>query len=769
MKPLLTFIVFLFFTTSSVGQFDTKLGEWKGYLPYQQGRSVTQTPDKIVYSTPLSLVLIDKEELTPTFLSKVDGLSNVGIRQVKYDPFTEQIAVIYDNSALDFIGEGGIAKIQNIANNTAISGDKRINDIYFHNAQTAFLATGFGVVTFDQQSKVFGTTTFTGIPVKAIVSSTNRIYAGTEEGIYSVPLTGVNIADFNQWSLLSEEVGLPSLYEVIDLAVHSGNILAATEAGLWVLQDSAWRQIYTNQEGEEVSFISPSSDRLIVGWSTGAFSSTLRFFDSNFDWLIRNDGCLRIALDATLDDEGRIWYADGVFPFRWTQDYLSPCNQISFDSPFSPQVSDIVVQDDEVVIASGGVAENFNYLFGREGFYLKTGGAWQNFNEFLDPRLKEFDALSLFRVAIHPSLPKIYGGSYWAGLLEYDLEQDQYQLFNKTNSTLRGSIGDIARERTSGLAFDEEENLWVTAYNAPQPLNVLSANGMWMSFPVTSPETLSDIVIDQQNFKWAPVFGSSGGVLVYDSGESIQNRADDRQRYINRTNSELTGQANCVLVDREGAVWVGTTEGPVIFDCGADALESDCRGIKRIVLQDSIGAFLLADQDIRVMAVDGGNNKWFGTRNGVFVQSPDGEEQLAHFTVKNSPLFDNQIQALAYDGQSGDMYIGTNKGVLSYRSNTTSGATFQRKSEVYTFPNPVRPEYSGPIGIRGLATDALVKITDINGLLVSEMQAQGGQATWDGNDLSGRRVNSGVYLVWSTEPEAFDAPDAIVTKIVVVR
>jgi hypothetical protein len=769
LKPLLTFIFFLLFICSSIGQFDTKLGEWKGYLSYQQGRRLTQTPDKIVYSTPLSLVLIDKEELSPTFLSKVDGLSNVGIRQVEYDPFTDQLAVIYDNSALDFIGENGIAKIQNIATNTAISGDKRINDIYFHDVHTTFLATGFGVVTFDQQSRIFGTTTFTGIPVKAIVSSTERIYAGTEEGIYSVPLSGVNIADFNQWSLQSEEAGLPSLYEVIDLAVHKGDIIAATETGLWVLQNSDWRQIYMNQEGEEISFISPSSDRLIVGWSTGDFSSIVRFFDNSYDWITRDDGCSTIALDATLDEKGRIWYADGVFPFRWTQDYQSSCNQTSFASPFSPQVSDIVIENDNVIIASGGVAENFNYLFGREGFYLKTGNTWQNFNEFLEPRFKEFDALSLFRVAIHPSLPKIYGGSYWAGLLEYDIEQDQYQLFNKTNSTLRGSIGDPARERTSGLAFDEEENLWVTAYNAPQPLNVLSADGRWMSFPVTSPGTLSDIVIDQQNFKWAPVFGSSGGVLVYDSGESIQNRADDRQRYINRSNSALTGQANCVLVDREGEVWVGTTEGPVIFDCGSGALESDCLGIKRIVLQDSIGAFLLADQDIRTMEVDGANNKWFGTRNGVFVQSPDGQEQLAHFTVNNSPLFDNQIQALAYDGQSGDMYIGTNKGVLSYRTKTTTGAIFQRKSEVYAFPNPVRPEYTGPIGIRGLVTDALVTITDINGLLVSEIQAQGGQATWDGNDLSGRRANSGVYLVWSTEPDAFDTPDAIVTKIVLVR
>ena len=769
MRRQLPFIFLLFSIITSNAQFDTRLGEWKEFLPYQQGWSVTQTPDKIVYSTPLSLVYIEKEELSASFFSKVDGLSTVGIRKVEYDPFTDQLVVIYDNSAMDFIGEEGIVKIQDIASNTAISGDKRINDIHFHDENTTLLATGFGIVVFDQKNKIFETTTFSGIPVNSIVSTADNIYAGTEEGIYSVPVSGVNIADFNQWSLLSEDVGFPSLYEVIDLANHKEEVIAATEAGLWALQNSVWKQVYVNQTGEAVSFISATEDRLIVGWSAGPFNSKVRFFDDNYEWIVSNTDCSTIVLDATLDSEGRVWYADGVFPLRWAANYQTACNFLSFSSPFSQKVSDIVIQDDKVLIASGGVADNFNYLFSREGFYLEREKTWQNFNEFIDPRLGELDILSLFRVAIHPTEPIIYGGSYWAGLLEYNLDQNEYQLFNKNNSTLRGSIGDPARERVSGLAFDNEENLWVTTYNAPEPLNVLNSEGTWSSFSVSSPGTLTDIVLDLQGFKWAPVFGSSGGVLVYDSGESIQNRADDRQRYINRNNSEITGQANCILVDREGEVWVGTTEGPIIFDCGADAIEEECIGVKRIVFQDSIGAFLLADQDIRVMAVDGANNKWFGTRNGVFVQSPDGEEQLAHFTESNSPLFDNQIQALAYDGQSGDMYIGTNKGVLSYRTTTTKGTNFHRETDVYAFPNPVRPEYVGPIAIRGLVADALVKITDVNGLLVSEMQAQGGQATWDGKDLSGRRANSGIYLVWSTEPDVFDAPNAIVTKIAVVR
>ena len=240
---------------------------------------------------------------------------------------------------------------------------------------------------------------------------------------------------------------------------------------------------------------------------------------------------------------------------------------------------------------------------------------------------------------------------------------------------------------------------------------------------------------------------------------------------ITSTESELTSNTVLsVVVDRDGAVWVGTNEGPVIFDCGGDVFDaSRCGGVRRRVLQDSIGAFLLADQQINTMAVDGANRKWLGTRNGLFVQSPQGDDQIAHFTTDNSPIPDDIINALAYDGDQGVMWIGTDKGVITYRTETTEGSVFHRSNDVYAFPNPVEPFYTGPIAIKGLVTDANVKITDINGLLVSEMTALGGQAIWDGNDLEGRRVNSGVYLVFSADQRAFDQPDSFVTKILVLR
>jgi len=258
-------------------------------------------------------------------------------------------------------------------------------------------------------------------------------------------------------------------------------------------------------------------------------------------------------------------------------------------------------------------------------------------------------------------------------------------------------------------------------------------------------------------------------VLVLDTGSSIEDPTDDRQHLYNTNNSELTiNEVHCIAVDHDGDVWVGTSEGPVVFECGSELFDGDRQGSKRKVLQDSIAAFLLSTEVINSIAVDGANRKWFGTRNGIFVQSPSGEDQIAHFNIDNSPLFDNNIIDLAYNGQSGEIFIASDKGIQAMRTETTQGQK-RHEDTVFAFPNPVRPDYFGPIAIKGLARDANVKITDMNGRLIYETKALGGQAIWNGADYNGRRASTGVYLVFSSSTDSFDDPDSFVTKILFIQ
>ena len=297
---------------------------------------------------------------------------------------------------------------------------------------------------------------------------------------------------------------------------------------------------------------------------------------------------------------------------------------------------------------------------------------------------------------------------------------------------------------------------------------VKTKDNTWHNFSVPSSTSLADIVIDNQGNKWIAVVGSGNGIIVYNEGPQIADPTDDKIRYITKNNSEITGnKVNSLVVDLDGSVWAGTDQGPVVFDCG-DPFSESCRGNTRKVVVGGIPALLLKDEDILCIEVDGGNRKWFGTRNGIFVQSPDGITEEARFDSKNSPLLDNKVTDLGFNSITGEMFIISAAGIQSYKTETTRGGR-SHSSSVYAFPNPIRPDYHGPIAIKGLVRDANVKITDINGRLVFETKAFGGQAVWDGMDYNGVKAVTGVYLVFSANENTSLSSDAYVTKILIVN
>jgi ligand-binding sensor domain-containing protein len=340
--------------------------------------------------------------------------------------------------------------------------------------------------------------------------------------------------------------------------------------------------------------------------------------------------------------------------------------------------------------------------------------------------------------------------------------------FNKNNSILQDA-GASGTNRTAigGMAFDEDKNLWISNYDANFPIAVRKPDGTFRNFTNSFANNLLQVAVDQNGYKWF-VVGFNGGLLAYDSGKDLDSPADDRYRLFTTSNSLLPSNTVISLaVDLEGEVWVGTQQGVVSFDCGSSTFTT-CKGSLRTVTVDDFGGYLLETEEVRSIAVDGANRKWFGTTNGIFVQSPDGREQVARFTTTNSPLFDNAITDLAIDPKSGEVWIGTEKGLQSLRAEAVVGGRVNTPAP-YAYPNPVQPGYDGPIAIYGLARDANVKITDVAGNLVFEGKALGGQAVWDGRDYLGRRAASGVYLIFATGTLDFETPDAAVTKVVILN
>lgn len=774
---LTVLVLSFFFSLHISAQTDIAIGEWKSHLPYFNVDHVEQSDEKVFLATAESVVIYDKGDGSLEFLSKIDGLSETGIQDMVYNEANNQLIIAYTNSVFDIVTEEDVFRISDIKNKTDIVGDKQIYDLYISDNQYLYLATGFGLVQFDLESLEFGFTMDISQKVSVVNGQGDALIIGLSEGAYSINLNETNAPGFFQeWSLLSD--GLPSNYVPVDVYMNGGTQYVATDSIVYSASvgDSFVRIFESTFSDFEIRFINSCPQGWLLGMrklpnDDGSIpgNGKLYLFDNNQNEIAFADNCFRNIEDASMDAAGRVFTTevwDGIF---YRDSFNGPCQELNINSPFARDAVDIAISRGAVYVASGGVRDNFGDEFSRKGFYIRKDGSWTNVNERENNFLKDNNILQIYKTEGSPDGSKIYFGSFWAGLLEYDVETEEMILYNESNSSLENLVGD-SRVRISGLAFDRDQNLWISNFGAPQPLAVKTTDGNWYSFEIdNSNKNLTNLAVDDSGLIWGVIGGTQGALVVYDPGENVADPTDDRQNTFNQNNSEIPSNfVNTVKVDRDGAVWVGTGEGAVVFECGSSALDESCTGNRRKVTVDNILANLLESEDVLSIAIDGANRKWFGTRRGIFVQSPDGETQVAKFDVDNSPLFDNVVRAMEFEPTNGEMYIATDKGMQSFRTKAT-GASNSHASNVVAFPNPVRPDYNGPIAIKGLAQDAEVRITDVDGMLVYKGTALGGQAIWDGQDLKGREVAGGVYLVFTSSTDLFRDISTNVAKILVVR
>ena len=761
-------------------ELNTSIGQWRSHLPYTAGPHVTQSEETIYYGTKWSILTINKMDQAVDFLDKIDGLSTVGIAGLKYHPGQKTLITAYGNSVLDLLdSQGSVTTLKQIANFTNFVGQKEIYQMVPDSDSTILLATNYGLSRLNVKRKEFEFTTF-GVPVLHVATFQNFIYMATEEGIYRIALTAKNLQNLGNWTLLGPEEGFPSAYASAVMAVFNNSLFFDLD-GIIHRYDGQEVIREPQEEGYNVQFLSSEGVHLLIGYRcAGCSGGRLTYLDLNGNRGVIPDGCFGLPNFAIEDATGRIWIADRFRSFRILNNLSDQsCQFLDLNSPYSENNREMAIHNGQLWLASGGVTQQFSYRFLDHGFASFIDGQWNIFNRYSqdfmlgrNPSIPDDDLYDIITIAIRPDDGMIFAGSFLEGLIQYDGEN--FTLHDNENSSLQNAVGDIARTRITGLAFDNANNLWVANHTAPRPISVYTRAGEWQSFrPSCGVGEIHAVDVDPNGFKWFVSNSNSVGLMVFDEGE-IGDNTDDRCRIFNENNSNLpTNIVNCVSADLDGDVWVGTGEGIVIFECGSGAFDPNCLGTLRVfTAEDEFNEYLLANEEVQTIAVDGANRKWIGTKNGVFVLSADGEEELFRFTESNSPLPDNNIIDIAINDQNGEVFIGTNKGVVSYRSDAIQGTNlFSSSLEVY--PNPVKPEYRGPVTIRGLARDAVVKITDISGRLVFQTEALGGQAIWNGTDYNGRRVNSGVYLIFASSNAStvgfVGKPGSAVGRILFIR
>jgi hypothetical protein len=347
-------------------------------------------------------------------------------------------------------------------------------------------------------------------------------------------------------------------------------------------------------------------------------------------------------------------------------------------------------------------------------------------------------------------------------------EGPELEIFKQ--GSLSPHVADLSSYRIAGLAFDRENNLWITNYGAAQPLVIKKAgsNFQKLSLPFIIPENaLTQILIDDNNYKWM-VAAKSGGLICFDHGSSIESTGDDRWKKLTTGsgNGNLpSADVTCIAKDKDGFIWVGTSNGIGVIQCPGELFTgSGCDALWPVVQQGNFAGYLFKGELIRSIAVDGAGRKWIATKKGAWLISASGEEVVYQFTEENSPLLSNDVKRITIDDRTGEVYFATAKGICSFRSTATAGT--EKNENVLVFPNPVPPGYSGSIGIRGLVNNAILKITGLDGRLVYQARALGGQAVWDGRDYKGRKISTGVYLVLVSND---DHSEKLAAKIVFVN
>jgi hypothetical protein len=445
-----------------------------------------------------------------------------------------------------------------------------------------------------------------------------------------------------------------------------------------------------------------------------------------------------------------IWEADGWYGMVKLNNRKEK-QQFNPNGIFTNSVYNVKVINNNLYALAGNITD-WTFTYNRQGFsQLTPNGDWLYFNQFVNtPALDTIT--DLVDLEVDKRNNYVYVASFFGGLLEF--HPDKTVTVFKNNGFVQPFGGTY---RITNLVLDKKNNLWMSNYGADAPLVVKKADGSWQKFNIpnaTGVNTASDIAIDDANQKWL-VAPRGIGVFVFNDNGTIDNKNDDKTKFIQKgvgLGNLPTNFVNCVVKDKNGKIWIGTADGIAIINCPESIMNSGgCDAELKVVKYDLDAGLLFKQENVTTIAVDGANNKWIGTNNGVWLISDDAEKILFRFTKDNSPLPSNDINKIVVNPETGIVYIATDIGLVSFRGNATDGEN--TNDNLLVFPNPVQSDYTGTIAIKGLVENADVKITDVAGQLVFRTKAQGGQAIWNGKNYLNQRPRTGVYYVFVTNAD----------------
>ncbi|MFD3001107.1 T9SS type A sorting domain-containing protein [Pontibacter toksunensis] len=749
--------------TEGYGQSRVALGGWEVHVSYQQAKAVADAGDRVYVAAERGLFYFDKEFNTIETITKVDGLREQQISTIGYDATTKTLVIAYANTQVDLLRDNIIYNISDIFRKS-IAGEKKLHHIFVHN-KLAYLSGSFGVVVLDlQKREVRDTYSNLGpggetVSVRSSAIHRDSIYLATNLGLLAAR-SGTNLQDFHNWSGISN--GLPTPDAATHLAAFNNRLYAATAtSGVYILSGGKWH-LTEIAPGAEINCVSASKDYLTVATATGVY---LLDQQNNVSFLAHE---LLEQPQQAVVAEGSVWVADSTNGLVRLSIAGNTAAAFAPTGPYSGNSFRVYTHGGKAYVLSGGYNESYEEAGLQDGFSVYENGEWESYNQFLYPNPQQYiPARDLVAATYNPVTDKMYFGSYGNGLLEWE-GPGKAKRYDSGNSTLISSSPDDATNTIfiTDTGVDAAGNVWVVnRHQLPDMpgLHVLQPDATWEAYKIPSiadGSNLELIEVDDDGQKWLSIVrrgNTSSGLVVFDE---VQNRA--RQLRTGEGKGGLPdGAVYSIAKDLNGDIWVGTASGVGVFYNPGFVFETQPYDAHIPVIDKRP---LLSGQVVRSIAVDGANRKWMATDNGLWLFSPDGDAVIHHFTTKNSPLPSDKVLSVAVEHQTGEVFVATEAGVASYRAGAT--VTEGEPECATVFPNPVRRDYTGLVGVSGLPNNASVRITDISGTLVYKTKSLGGTLTWDARDYNGRRVKAGVYLVMSASE---DGKQTCISKIAVLE
>jgi len=744
------------------------LNQWRDHFPHQDLNHIAYGNGQIFGASANALFSYDLSSKQLERISKVNYLSDVGVSAIQYSEDYKLLIVGYNNGNIDLVGDNKQFNLPFIKASATLIGNKTINSIRL-DGQLAYLSCGFGIVVVNLEKQEIKETYIIGenntiLGVNATTIFGDSIYAATDLGIYVAKADNPFLIDFSNWEKRADfsngSVGdTISNTFVFDNRLH----LLHRAGGLNILyQYSGSWQTVSSTTGKTINNIYQQNNSLYICHQNqievydGAYVSQM-VFSEPFDFDPR--GCLIRdgVLYSASYNRGLVLHTG---PTTWVSIFpRGPQGSTAFDMAYAEGKVYTVAGS-----ASGTGWNNTNTPPGLSS-YIEFG--WERYGYFNTPGFLQDTVFDVLSVAVDPDDDEhlFLGVHSKKGLVEF--KNGQYVTsFDNGNSTLQDRYP--GRMGVADVKFDEDGHLWMTNLICSEPLSVRTNDGTWVSFDVglTDNKAATKLLIDDSGKKW--ILQASTGIAVVENTEPVMDGVFQTRLLTSAPNNGglPSLEVKCIAEDLDGEIWVGTDAGPAVFYSPDNVLDGGSINAQQILVeQDGNLQILLETEIISDIKIDGANRKWIATENsGVFLMSPDGTEEILHFTAENSPLFSNTILCVEINDETGEVFFGTDRGLISFKGSATKGdALF---TDVLAYPNPVKEDYKGPIAIKGLATDSDVKITDVSGKVVFFTTAFGGQAVWDGNDFNGQRAVSGVYLVFATDQQGrYDE----VTKILLVN